>query len=249
MSVVYKVLASMDIEMRRQESISRNLAGSQIPGYKGETVLSSDFDGFIDRYSIHGQGTILGDNHVSFDSGPLKHTGRPLDFALSGNGFFEITTPDGDTLYSRNGRFLLSPSGEIQTIDGFKLEASVGNFQLNDEEDVNELFVKDDGNVAVGIGLRERELGRIKVVNFDDLKNLERVSSSYYKLPDKFQNTITELDPGEFNISGRTLENANITPVKEMITMIDSMRKYEMAQRLMKMRNGLSQKEYQTFGS
>lgn len=248
MSVIYKVLASMDIEMRRQESISRNLAGSQIPGYKGETVLSTDFDGYLEHYSKHGQGTLLGDNHVSFDSGPLKHTGRPLDFALSGDGFFEITTPEGNTLYTRNGRFTMSPSGEIQTIDGFKLEASVGNFQLQGEEDVNELFVKDDGSVAIGLGLNERELGRIKVVKIEDLTKLERISSSYYTLPDKHIEMAEEMEVGRFNISGRTLENANITPVKEMITMIDSMRKYEMAQRLMKMRDGLKTKEYQTFG-
>ena len=44
--------------MRRQESISRNLAGSQIPGYKGETVVSSDFDGYVDSFSEHGQGAL-----------------------------------------------------------------------------------------------------------------------------------------------------------------------------------------------
>jgi flagellar basal body rod protein FlgG len=125
----------------------------------------------------------------------------------------------------------------------------VGNFQLREEDDVNELFLKDDGNVAIGIGLRERELGRIKVVKIEDLTKLERLSSSYYKLPDKFQELAVDMEDGEFSLSGRTLENANITPVKEMITMIDSMRKYEMAQRLMKMRDGLKMKEYQTFGS
>ena len=71
----------------------------------------------------------------------------------------------------------------------------------------------------------------------------------YYQLPAKYEDMAEEMEVGEFSLSGRTLENANITPVKEMVNMIDSMRKYEMAQRLLKMRDGLKNKEFQTFGS
>ncbi|MCM8529562.1 MAG: flagellar hook basal-body protein [Lentisphaeraceae bacterium] len=249
MSVIYKVLSSMDLEMTRQESIARNLAGSQIPGFKGETVISTDFDGYVNEYNESGQGTLDGGNVVSFEEGPLKHTGRPLDFAISGDGFFEVTTPEGNTLYTRNGRFVLSPSGEIQTVDGFKLEASVGNFQLAEDDNLNSMVVREDGNISIGIDTEQKELGQIRVVKIEDLNQLTRVSSSYFQLKPAVQNLASEMDQGEFRISGKTLEGANVSPVKEMITMIDSMRKYELSQRLMKMREGIRNKEHQTFGS
>lgn len=249
MSVIYKVLSSMDLEMKRQESISRNLAGSQIPGFKGETVISTDFDGLINEYNESGQGTLDGGKVVSFEEGPLKHTGRPLDFAISGDGFFEVTTPEGNTLYTRNGRFVLSPSGEIQTVDGFKLEASVGNFQLAETDNLNSMMVRKSGFISIGVDNEQKELGQIRVVKIDDLEQLTRVSSSYFQLKPAVQNLASEMDPSEYSISGKTLEGANVSPVKEMITMIDSMRKYELSQRLMKMREGIRNKEYQTFGS
>ncbi|MCM8535824.1 MAG: flagellar hook basal-body protein [Lentisphaeraceae bacterium] len=249
MSVIYKVLSSMDLEMKRQESISRNLAGSQIPGFKGETVISTDFDGYVDSYNKSGQGTLDGGNVVSFSEGSLKHTGRPLDFAISGDGFFEVTTPEGNTFYTRNGRFVLSPSGEVQTVDGFKLEAKVGDFQLNERDSLNSLTVRDDGYLTIGTGDDQKELGQIKIVKIENLEQLTRLSSSYFQLQPNLQNLASEAERGEYSISGKTIEGANVSPVKEMITMIDSMRKYELSQRLMKMREGIRNKEYQTFGS
>jgi flagellar basal body rod protein FlgG len=249
MSVLYKVLSAMDIEMRRQESIAQNLAGSQVPGFKGETVLSSDFDGLIGRYNESGQGAIFDGAVVSHDGGALKPTGRPLDFAIAGEGFFEVTTPDGETLYTRNGRFKLSPSGEIQTGDGFSLAASRGDFQLSGEESPNTLTLREDGFLMIGVGENQRELGQLKIVKIEDLQQLERLSASYFKLPAKLQNLATEMIEGEFQVSGRTLESANISPVKEMISMIDCMRKFEMSQRVLKMSDGLKTKEFQTFGS
>ena len=114
---------------------------------------------------------------------------------------------------------------------------------------MNELYIRDDGYLSIGNDNDQRELGQIKVVMIEDMSKLQRISSSYFALPERFQNEARVMELGEFRISGRTLENANVSPVKEMITMIDSLRKFELSQRLMKMRDGLKNKEYQTFSS
>lgn len=247
MSVAYKALSSMEIEMRRQESIARNMSGASLPGYKGEVVLSSDFDGYVDKFSESGQGTVFDSQKVDYDPGAIKHTNRPLDFALSGKGFFEVTTDKGDVLYTRNGRFRLSNSGEIQTAEGYKLSSTGGDLSFGESDNLNELIVKENGDLALRSSTGEKSIGTLKIVNIEDTSKLQRLSASYFNLAAKDQNLAEEMEAGEFQISGRSIEMANISAVKEMITMVSSMRRFEMAQRVMKMSDGLRNKEHQTF--
>ncbi|MCM8540390.1 MAG: flagellar hook basal-body protein [Lentisphaeraceae bacterium] len=244
MAIHYKVLSSMDIEVQRQESIAKNLAGAPIPGYKGESVISSDFDGYLNQFDATGQGAAFEKSTIDYNAGPVKHTGRPLDFAIAKDGFFEVTTSDGQAFYTRNGRFTLSPDGKLITSEGYEVAADRGNISFGEDVNVSDLAVSSNGKLSVG----GEEIGQLKIVQFKDLNNLERMSSSYFKLNDEFRNEVTTMEPGKIKIMGRTLEQSNISIVKEMITMIDSMRKFEMAQKLMKAADGLKTKELSTFG-
>ena len=244
MAIIYKVLSSMDIEVQRQESIAKNLAGAPIPGYKGESVISSDFDGYINQFSPSGQGAAFEKSTIDYNAGPVKHTGRPLDFAIAKDGFFEVNTTDGQSFYTRNGRFTLSPEGKLITSEGYEVAADRGSLLFPEDANVNELVVSSNGKLTIG----GEEIGQLKVVEFKDMNNLERMSSSYFKINDDFRNEVTTMDPNKVKVMGRTLEQSNISIVKEMITMIDSMRKFEMAQKLMKAADGLKTKELSTFG-
>ena len=237
----------MEIEMRRQESIARNMSGASLPGYKGEVILSSDFDGYIDKFSASGRGSIFDSKKINYDAGAIKHTNRPLDFALSGKGFFEVTNDNGEVLYTRNGRFRLSSAGELQTAEGFDISSSNGNLSFGDSDNINELIVKENGELVLRNSFGEKSIGTLKIVNIEDTSKLQRLSASYFSLPKANQNLAEEMEPGEFQISGRSVEMANISAVKEMITMVSSMRRFEMAQRMMKMSDGLKNKEHQTF--
>ena len=245
MSIKYKVLSSMDIEVQRQEAIAKNLAGAPIPGYKGESVVSSDFDGYLNQFKATGQGAIHEETSIDFNPGPVKHTGRDLDFAIAREGFFEVTAPNGETFYTRNGRFTLSPDGKLVTSEGFELTSdSARGIQFKTEHNVNEINVSPDGTIHIG----DEEIGRLKVFEFANLKNLNRISSSYFKLDDNFRNEVAEMNPDQVKIMNRTVEESNISIVKEMISMIDSMRKFEMAQKMIKATDGLKTKELSTFG-
>ncbi len=244
MSVIYKVLSSMDLEIRRQESISKNLAGAPIPGYKGETVISSDFDGYVNQFSQTGQGTVYESTTVDFNPGPLKNTERTLDFALTKDGFFEVTNSNGDQFYTRNGRFSLSPDGTLMTADGYVVSGKGGSIQFPNDADISNLSVTESGKLAINGNV----IGTLKVVEAVNLKNLERVSSSYFRSKPGTENQVSTMDEDKVKILGRSLEESNISIVKEMVTMIDTMRKYEMASRILKASDGLSSKEQSTFG-
>lgn len=57
--------------------------------------------------------------------GPLAQTGNPLDLALNGRGWFQITSPSGDTLYTRAGSFNKGPTGQLVTADGYALNPAL----------------------------------------------------------------------------------------------------------------------------
>ena len=244
MAIIYKVLSAMDIEAQRQEAIARNLAGAPIPGYKGESVVSSDFDGYLNQFSASGQGTVYEEHSIDHTAGALKHTGRILDFAIAKDGFFEVTNDKGEAFYTRNGRFTLSPSGELITTEGFTVSSQNGTIQFGNTEDLNNMRVAENGRITIG----SKNIGTLKIVEMADMKNLQRLSSSYFKLKEGHGNEVTTLDPTKVKVLGRSLEESNISIVKEMISMIDCMRKFEMSQKILKMTDGLRSKEQSTFG-
>ena len=244
MAVIYKVLSSMDIEIQRQEAIAKNLAGAPVPGFKGESVVSSDFDGYLNQYTETGQGTVYDHNSINFEKGPVRHTGRNLDFAVGNEGFFEVTNSKGESFYTRNGRFTLSNSGELITSEGYKVQGRAGDLAFGPNDNMNELEIGADGTITVS----GNTIGTLKVVEIANMNNLERISGSYFTLKNGHQNEAAEIDPLKVRVMGRTLEESNISIVKEMISMIDSMRKYEMSSKILKMTDGLRSKEQSTFG-
>lgn len=244
MALIYKVLSSMDIEIQRQEAIARNLAGAPVPGFKGESVISSDFDGYLNQYSETGQGTVHNENSIDFNKGPVKYTGRNLDFAIANDGFFEVVNNRGESFYTRNGRFTLSNSGELITSEGYKVAGRGGDLVFGASDNMNEMEIASNGTITVG----GNTIGSLKVVEFQDMNNLQRLSGSYFALKNGHQNEAAEIDPLKLRVIGRTLEESNISIVTEMISMIDSMRKYEMASKVLKMTDGMRAKEQSTFG-
>lgn len=247
MAIVYKALSSMSVEIQRQESIARNLSGTSIPGYRGESLTSVSFDGFLNQESQTGRGSVLGNRSINFNPGPIKHTDRALDFALTGDGFFEVQNEAGETFYTRNGRFNLNQAGELQTSEGFKVIPSNGTLTFGNNDDVNKIFIKEDGEIVIRTEGQDKNFGSIKIVDLNDRSQFKRIGNNYFTLPDNSKAELRELNGEEFSLTSHSIEMANVSSIKEMVTMIDSMRKYEMAQRMMKMTDGLKNKEANTF--
>ncbi len=56
-----------------------------------------------------------------FQMGEFQRTGRPLDLAIQGHGFFQIQKPDGTIVYTRDGRFMVNRDGKLVNSDGYPL--------------------------------------------------------------------------------------------------------------------------------
>src|SRR5664279_1145414 len=112
----------MQAQQTNVEVISNNIANMTTTGFKRRRAEFQDL--------IYQDLRRVGSN--SSDTGTIVPAGAQvglgvktatsLDMAISGNGYFQITLPSGDTAYTRDGTFSLSPTGEIVTADGYVVQ-------------------------------------------------------------------------------------------------------------------------------
>jgi flagellar basal-body rod protein FlgF len=112
----------MVAEQARQDQLSNDLANSSTPGYKPDESAQHSFGELLlaNTQTGHSVGTMssgvqLGASSTDLTQAPILDTGQPLDFAITGSGFFAVQTAQG-VQYTRNGQFTSSAAGQL--VDG-----------------------------------------------------------------------------------------------------------------------------------
>ncbi|RKH32918.1 flagellar hook-basal body complex protein, partial [Corallococcus llansteffanensis] len=115
--------------------------------------------------------------------GPIETTGRSLDVAIDGQGFFAVQTPDGGEAYTRAGTFQLGPDGTIQTLSGQPVLGDGGPITLPPNTTVQ--FAKDGTVNAISADSRTPpvSLGRLKLVSIDPA-NIDRGADGLFRQRD-----------------------------------------------------------------
>jgi flagellar basal-body rod protein FlgF len=116
--------SGMVAQQVRQDQLANNLANASTPGYKPDatpqqsfgTVLMANTEGAPAVGSVD-QGVALGKAFTNMTPGPMQETGEPLDFAISGGGFFAVQTAQG-VRYTRDGQFTSSAAGVLTDSNG-----------------------------------------------------------------------------------------------------------------------------------
>ena len=104
-------------------------------------------------------------------SDTVKNTGNQLDFAISGDGFFQVQYPDGSTVYTRDGAFKMSADGTVVTSEGYMLLP-----QITIPEDATSISIGSDGTVEVlqtGTDV-PTQIGQIELARFINPSGLSR---------------------------------------------------------------------------
>lgn len=201
--------------------IAHNLANVSTVGYKRR------YNQFSKTLMEQGAGSgeqLPEDSNVTqmfdFSQGPLVETGRPLDFALCGKGFFQIETADGP-LYTRNGMFRLNKDMQIVNMAGQIVLGDSGPIVIPPNVGLDQISVSKDGNVsAAGF-----PVGKFKLVNFkqEDEQKLTPVGGNCYSAPD-------DLKPQALDnlfVEQGVQESSNVDMVEELVDMIMVSRLYE----------------------
>jgi flagellar basal-body rod protein FlgF len=117
--------SAMRSSMQSLDLLANNMANASTSGYKGDsefhTVYTSEAAD-ADATELPVTLPMIERRWTDFAQGLLEPTNNPMDFGLSGKGFFVVKGPNGP-LYTRNGNFRMSPDGTVVTSDGYPLLA------------------------------------------------------------------------------------------------------------------------------
>jgi flagellar basal-body rod protein FlgG len=173
-----------------------------------------------------GHGTRTVSTQKLFIQGDFQHTENDLDMAIEGQGFFQITQPNGDIAYSRAGNFKIDSDGRIVTADGYLIEP-----EITIPTDTLSVSIGTDGTVSVMQPgqTQPTDVGNVQTARFVNPAGLEAVGRSLF-MPTEASGEATTGTPGEEGfgtIAQGYLEMSNVSVVDEMVNMITAQRAYE----------------------
>jgi flagellar basal-body rod protein FlgG len=232
----------MNAQQLNLEVIANNIANINTTGYKRARAEFSDLlyqtertQGVPNRsnQAIVPEGAIIGlgvqtaavrNLHIQ---GSLVNTGNDYDLALVGRGWFQIETPDGETVYTRSGAFNTNATGQLVTIDGYTVVPGI-----TVPQDASEIIFTSSGQVMVRIGndTELQEIGQLTIANFVNEAGLEPMGENLFRQTPASGEAIVgaPADPGFAQIKQNYLESSNVDPVKEITDLISAQRAYEM---------------------
>lgn len=159
----------------------------------------------------------------------LNHTGRDLDVAIRGEGWFAVQAPDGTEAYTRAGELQITATGQLVTGTGLPLMGEGGPIALPPSAS---LFIADDGAISVRPqGANPNELAvvdRIKMVN-PEAANLHKGEDGLMRID---VGGVAPQDP-EVELASGYLEASNVNAVSELTSMLDLARRFEMNVKMM----------------
>jgi flagellar basal-body rod protein FlgG len=221
---VYTVTSGALAALARLDSVAQNLANVGTPGYKAERVL------FRVRPLEEGTAAVAPSDVArtaaqvaevatvrDFSQGPVRQSGNPLDVALTGPGFFVVSTPRGER-YTRQGTFTLDAEGHLVTQAGLRVQGDGGDLQLPDN---GVAAVGGDGTITVN----GSQVGRIKVVDFGEKPAL--VAEGHALFAPAPGAVAAPLDAAAVRLEPGAIEAANIDAVTGLVELIEVSRGFE----------------------
>jgi len=245
MRALMTAATGMKAQEMNLDVIAHNLANVNTAGFKKSEVSFEDLlyvnlrtPGVSDASGNQsaaglqiGSGAAAVSTTAHHTQGTLEMTGRDLDLAIDGEGFFQVTLPSGETRYTRNGAFKLNSAGTIVTAEGYSLGIT-GVTSATDKIEVGR-----DGSVSVRAAgsTTSTSLGQIPLFRFANPAGLESAGGNLFKensAAGPAQSVTPGVDGG--SIKSKYLERSNVDVVSELIKMIMAQRAYEVNSRAIK---------------
>lgn len=231
-------LAAQDTQM---SVVTNNLANVSTVGFKRSRANFEDAlyqkvaqpGGSINASQVSPNGMMLGGgtNVVStqklFEQGNIVQTGNPLDLAISGQGFFQVSLPDGTTAYTRAGNLQIDETGRLVTPAGHVLQP-----EITIPQPAESISIGRDGTVSVlePGNTTPTNVGQITLSNFTNLAGLEPIGENLFQETASSGQAATG-QPTQDALGGLeqgAIESSNVNVVQELVDMIQSQRAYEL---------------------
>ncbi|MCY2931655.1 MAG: flagellar hook-basal body protein [Planctomycetota bacterium] len=212
---------SMDALTQTYRTIANNLANSATPGFKRtQSVFLRELTGRLGQPVADDvvSGAVREQGSLDMSPGTMTLTGRPLDLAIGGSGFFVVETPQGP-MYTRNGTFSLNAQRQLIDGAGRIVAGTDGPIVLPPQASEATIQVSADGAVTSA----GQTIGKLQIVTFDDALSLHPVGAGCFGTVDGARPFPAE-NP---KIAQGFREASNVSPVEELVGLISVTRLYE----------------------
>ena len=201
---------------KRLDTIATNIANMNTAGYRATGVT---FNSVLSKAGERPAAFVgTGTDYISRELGGVTQTNNPLDLAIQGDAWFAIKTPQG-TAYTRDGRFQMTNSGALQTLNGYPVLDAGGAAMLL-EPDGGAPMIAGDGMMSQ----QGRQVGAVGLFTIPDGAKLSRYDNSAV-IPEKPGTAV--LDFSRNSVTQGFSEGSNINPVLEISKLIQVQRAFD----------------------
>jgi flagellar basal-body rod protein FlgG len=231
----------LDAQNTQMSVIANNLANANTTGYKSSRAAFQDLlyqnvqqvgaqSTQNTQYSTGlslGTGVRIAQTEKNYTQGSVLQTGGTLDLSVSGEGFFQITQPDGTLAYTRDGSFSLDSSGNVVTASGYPISPAI-TIPITAQS----VTIGSDGTVSITTAgsAKASAVGQIQLANFINVEGLQPTGNNL--LIESGASGAPQVGTAGTNglgtITQGSLETSNVNTVTELVNMIECQRAYEM---------------------
>ena len=228
--------SGMRARMESLDMLANNIANASSPGFKVDREFYSLYLSAGSADSPEGTSPVtlpvVERQWTDFAQGSITPTANQSDLALSGKGFFVAASSSGP-VYTRNGSFHLSAQGEIETQDGYNVQAQDGSaIQLDTTkpfEVAPDGMVRQDG----------QDVAQLAIVDLPDTTALVKQGRSYFRLD---SSSLTPAPAAGAQVQQGKLETGNTQSAETAVRLVSVMREFEMLQRAMTIGNDMNKR-------
>ena len=236
----------MQAQQTNVEVISNNIANMTTTGFKRSRAEfqdllyqnlrrvgsnSSDNGTIVPSGAQLGLGVKTAAIYRIHEQGNIQQTSNSLDVAIKGKGYFQITLPSGDTAYTRDGTFSLSPDGQIVTADGYPVAPGITIPQNAQDVSIN---AGGDVQVTLAGQTASQTVGTFNLATFANEAGLGSTGDNLYLATSASGNPVTgnPNSTGFGSVMAGFVETSNVNVVTEITNLITAQRAYEMNSRV-----------------
>jgi flagellar basal-body rod protein FlgG len=237
---LWSAKTGLDAQNTQMAIIANNLANANTTGYKSQRAAFQDLmyqnvrqvgaqSTQNTQYSTGltlGTGVRIVATEANYSQGSSATTNNPLDLQISGQGFFQITMPDGSLAYTRDGSFTLDNQGNVVTASGYPIQPAI-TIPVGTQS----VTVGSDGAVtAVSAAGKTTQIGQVQLADFINTQGLQNIGNNLVieSAASGSPQTGTAGSNGLGTIQQGSLETSNVNTVTELVNMIECQRAYEM---------------------
>jgi len=245
---LYTAASGMLAQQLNLDNIANNLANSSTTGFQSRRLQFQDliYQNVVVPGAAATQQTTLpaglqiglgvrpASSELIATEGDFDNTGNPLDLAIQGQGFFQITLPTGDLAYTRSGAFHLDQNGNVVTAQGDPLTPNV-----TIPSNALSVSIGTDGTVSVTLPAQTQaqQVGQIQLATFPNSGGLNSIGQGLFQPTAASGDAILGTPGGSDglgSIQQGNLEESNVNVVTEFVAMILAQRSYEASSRVIR---------------